>query len=217
MIKTTTSLFGTLFNDIQIVRVDPTKTKTQVSKVPLMYGSMDKAYVRRTADADTAYNMKTVYPRMAFLMRGISKNDQNVVNPLNRHLAADRTTEMYTPVPYTFEFELSIEAKHLEDGFQIIEQILPFFNPSYTISANTFPQFNLQKDIPVTLNGVSFDDSAPDSDFEEPSINTWTLSFTVNSYIFAPIKPTTVIESISTFTSFDLTFNAVNVEEKVIT
>ena len=203
MIKKTTAMFGTLFNDLSIIRQDPTKTKSQTVKVPLLYGSKDKAYARRTEDPDTAFNMKRTYPRMAFLLLGIERDSIRKMNPMNVHRNDATGDAMYSPVPYNFTFELYIEAKHLEDGFQITEQILPFFNPEYTIASTTFPTLNLQKDIKVVLESVTFADEAPDSNFEDDSVNDWTMTFTVQSYLFAPSALRARIEEVDIFTFTD--------------
>jgi hypothetical protein len=95
---------------------------------------------------------------------------------------------VYTPVPYDMSFSLHVLVKNAEDGTQIIEQILPFFTPDYTVTIRALPELNINLDIPIELNSVTTDDSY-EGDFDASRrILTWQLDFTVKGYLFGPIN-----------------------------
>lgn len=181
-IKNITAAFGTIFSDISIARV--VNNTTQTVKVPLYYSSKDKAFIRQTQDPNTNYAMARVFPAMAFQLLGIQYDADRMLNPTQKIALAG--TSVNTPVPYNISFELYIGAANIEDGLQIIEQILPFFAPSYTITTKDWPTLNIKKDVPIDLNSVQFTDNTPDSEFTTDRILEWTLSFTAKAYLYGP-------------------------------
>jgi hypothetical protein len=93
----------------------------------------------------------------------------------------------YAPIPYNFDFSLSIYVRNTEDGTQILEQILPFFTPDFTITMDFIASMDQTYDMPVILNSVT-----PEVDYEGDFMNTrliiWNLSFTAKAYIWPPVK-----------------------------
>lgn len=183
-IRNITGAFGALFNDMSIVRVKGAKTQTV--KVPLIYAASDKAFNRRTEDPTLNFNMMGQFPKMAFLLTsfGYDPNRKKTAG----QFVSKRTHYVFSPVPYNLEFELYIGTTSIEDGLQIIEQILPWFNPEYTLTTDAFPSVDIKDDVPIILNSVTFTDPAPDSDYNEPRIIEWTLSFTAKAYLYGPDK-----------------------------
>ena len=183
-VKNTTATFGTLFNDISIVR-SIKNNKTQTVKVPLAYAAKDKAFIRREQDPDMNNDFQAVFPRMAFNMTSVNYDPSRKINPAE--FQQNHSSFQRAPVPYNITYELYIGVTTIEDGLQIIEQILPFFTPEYTVTTSAFPALNLKMDIPFVLNSVNYDDPGADStDFTEQRIIEWTLSFTAKAYIFGP-------------------------------
>ena len=183
--------FGTVFNDIILQRMksDGTTKKTAF-KVPLSYGAKEKYLTRITADPTLTKAVQTVIPRISFEMVSMSYDTGRKLNTLTQNFAANTSTSIktqYRPVPYNFEFNLSIYVRNTEDGTQILEQILPFFTPDFTVTVNFIPEMNQKYDMPIVLNSVN-----STVDYEGDMMSTrlimWDLSFTAKSYIFPPVK-----------------------------
>ena len=187
-IKNYTSVFGTLFNDLAITRVKGAKSQTV--KVPLQYASKDKAWSRRTEDPTANLDVSAVFPRMAFMLTGMNIDHIRKTNPTQyiAQAASLTATSSFPPIPYNFEYELYIASANIEDGLQIVEQILPFFNPEFTVTTKDIPALGLNMDVPVVLNSVNYTDNTADTDFSENRIIEWTLSFTVKGYLYGPIS-----------------------------
>jgi hypothetical protein len=94
---------------------------------------------------------------------------------------------MYSPVPYDFNFSLHVLVKNTEDGTQIVEQIVPFFTPDFTVTMKMVPELSLNMDIPIELVSVTSDDSY-EGDFDSRRIQTWQLDFVVKGYLFGPVN-----------------------------
>ena len=199
-IKNITAAFGALFNDISIVRSNANGSKTQTVKVPLTYASADKAFSRRTEDPTLNFNMQGVFPKLAFYLSGISYDPVRKI--CNLQHSSVNGQMMYAPAPYNLEFELYLASANIEDGLQVVEQILPFFNPEFTLNATMVPTIGLKSDVPIILNSVSYTDPAPDSNYEDFRIIEWTLSFTAKVSIYGPTSVKKEIKQ-STLNLFD--------------
>jgi hypothetical protein len=183
--------FGTMFNEIFLQRFNRDGTvKREIFKVPLSYGGKEKYINRITADPNLIKSVSTVVPRLAFEMTGIAYDNSRKQASLTRNFTLDADKNLNTqfaPVPYDFNFSLSIFVRNTEDGTQILEQILPFFKPDYTLTVNFIPEMGLSYDLPVILNSV-----APTTDYEGDMMTTrlivWDLEFTVKGYIWPPVR-----------------------------
>jgi hypothetical protein len=100
------------------------------------------------------------------------------------------------PVPYTFDFSMSIYVRNTEDGTQILEQILPFFTPDYTVSVKFNPTMGDAgtKDMPITLNSVS-NEVDYEGDMASTRLIIWNLEFTARSFIWPAIKEESYIRN----------------------
>lgn len=194
--------FGTLFNDIRIVRTHPTDaTKTQTIHVPLAYGPREKFRMRYEQDRNAGIvgeeaAVKMILPRMSFQITSFSYDGdrKQILTGRRAHVVNDDRSVLlaqYNPVPYTISTELVIAVEHAEDGLMIIEQILPFFTPDYTISVKEMPELGLVKDVPVVLTGFNNEDNYDGSWTEDRAIE-WTLNFEIKTAFYPPIKPTKV-------------------------
>lgn len=183
--------FGTMFNDIFLQRYNLDGTlKKEIFKVPLSYGSKEKYITRITSDPNLTRSVQTVVPRIAFEMTGIAYDNSRKQSSLTRNFALDANKALNTqfvPVPYDFNFSLSFFVRNTEDGTQILEQILPFFKPDYTLTVDFIPDMDQKYDLPIILNSVS-----PTTDYEGDMMTTrliiWDLEFTVKGYIWPPVK-----------------------------
>lgn len=195
--------FGTIFNEISIVRYNKANT-TQYERirVPLSYGAKEKYVTRLTSDPDLTKSIDTTLPRMSFNLDGMSYDSSRKSVSLLRNYSANTVSGsingQYAPVPYNFDFSLSIYARNTEDGLQIIEQILPFFTPDFTVTVNLISNMSQKYDMPIILNTVS-----PSIDYEGDLMTTrmvmWDLSFTVKSHIFPAVSSNTdIIRSANT-------------------
>ena len=133
--------FGTIFNDIHLVRKDNDGTITQSMKVPLAYGPREKFLVRLREDADLTKQVAVTLPRIGFEISSITYDASRKLNRVQQFKKVKGTTSkqldtQYMPVPYNVGFSLYILAKQSDDGLQIVEQILPYFQPDYTITLN---------------------------------------------------------------------------------
>ena len=192
--------FGTLFNNITLKKVDPSDGTSvlEVEKVPLAYGPKQKFLTRIEQNPDVDRKVAITVPRLYFEMTGIGYDSPRKTSPIQKYrtIVQDDGTEIkeqYVPVPYNIDFELGIIAKSQDDGLQILEQILPYFQPAFNITLNMIPDMNEKKDVAIVLNSVNYDDEWDDSFLERRYI-TWTLSFTAKSYIYGPFDQASVIK-----------------------
>ena len=181
--------FGTLFNDLEIVRYSKDgSTEYERLKVPLSYGPKEKYITRLASDPDLLRSFGVVLPRISFNMEGITYDSSRKQVSLTRNFSfgENGVTSQYAPLPYNFDFTMSIYVRNTEDGTQIIEQILPFFTPDFTVTVDLIKDMDQKYDMPIILNSVT-----PEIDYEGDMISTrmiiWNLNFTVKSFIFPPV------------------------------
>ncbi|AOO11595.1 tail assembly protein [Cyanophage S-RIM44] len=190
--------FGTLFNNISLKKIDPSDNSVlEEEKVPLAYGPKAKFLTRLEQNPDVGRKIAITLPRIYFEMTGIQYDSSRKTSPIQKYRKVqiedgNEVAEQYVPVPYTLEFQLGIIAKSQDDGLQILEQILPYFQPSFNITLNMIPDMDEKRDVAITLNNVQYDD-AWDDGFLERRYITWELSFTAKSYIYGPYDQASVI------------------------
>lgn len=191
--------FGTLFNDIYITRTDKNGNVTLLERVPITYGPKDKMLSRVVQDPAIDRPTATYpLPMMSFEMTRFDYDGTRKLQTINRNAANDpddksKRRYQYNPVPYNIGFELNILCKNAEDGTKIVEQILPFFTPDWTLTANIIPEMGIKQDIPIILNRVNLDD-VYDGEFTTRRSMVWTLDFTLKGYLYGPVKTTKVIK-----------------------
>ena len=180
-IKRAVSVFGTLFNNITIKRSDG-----KIIPVPLAYGPRSRWIARLQSTLDpTAKAIAITLPRMGFELTSIEYDGTRKLTKKTRFRAADSTNPQkmnyqYSPAPYNFGFQLSMLVKNTDDGLQIIEQILPYFQPEYTLSIKPVDEFtSFKQDVSIILHSVSFDDQY-EGDYTSRRVLIYTLDFTMN-------------------------------------
>lgn len=189
--------FGTLFNNITMKSSDPdTGEVLEEVKVPLAYGPKQKFLVRIGENANSS-KVAITLPRIYFEMTGIEYDSSRKTSPIQKYktIIADNGNEVkvqYVPVPYNISFELGIIAKSQDDALQILEQILPYFQPSFSVTLNMIPDMNEKKDIAIVLNNIGSEDEWDDSFLERRYIN-YALNFTMKSYLYGPYSTSNII------------------------
>ena len=204
-LRKTIIAFGSLFNDIQITRKDSSGAEVQTMKVPLAYGPKQKFITRLTQDPGATQAVALTLPRIGFEIQSFDYDPSRKLNRTIRQKKVANTNDkklkqmstQYTPVPYNMQFELFVMAKNSDDGIQIIEQILPFFQPEYTVSIKEVPDMDIVRDVPFVLNNVGYEDTY-EGDFQTRRAIIYTLSFTAKSYVYGPVttaKPITKVQA----------------------
>ena len=193
--------FGTMFNDILLQRysVDGT-TKQELFKVPLTYGSKEKYLTRITSDPNLTKTISSTVPRISFEMTGMSYDSSRKQVSTLQNFSANTATGIKTqfaPIPYNFDFSMSIYVRNTEDGTQILEQILPFFTPDFNVSVDFIAPMDQKYDMPVILNSVS-NEVDYEGDFMSTRLIIWNLEFTAKGYIWPPVKSGKIIRQANT-------------------
>jgi len=184
-------MFGNLFNELQVERYNETGTKVQTLNVPIAYGPKAKYIARITSDPDLNREISITLPRLAFELTGLNYAPARKLNTalkIKKGINAGGTdfATVYTALPYDMAFSLSIMTKYAEDGIQLVEKIIPFFTPDYTVTVKALTDLSLNLDVPIELNGITSSDTY-EGDFDVKRVITWDLTFTVKGYIFGPI------------------------------
>jgi hypothetical protein len=182
-------IFGTLFNNIYLTRNNANGTVAQTIKVPLTYAPKEKMLARLTGDPSLTNQVALTLPRMSFEILGYQYDGQRKLNTIEKITKKTETDAdyVYNPVPYDFQFLLHIMVKNAADGTRIVEQILPYFTPEFTVTANILPSIAKSYDIPVVLYDTIVQDLY-DGSFQQRRTIVWTLSFSMKGYLFGPIK-----------------------------
>ena len=201
-IRKLTVAFGSLFNNIYVQRLDSSGTETERIRVPLGYGPKQK-YIRRlrelgSIDSDNPQSQITL-PRLSFELDTVTYDSTRKRNTLQQRIRANtdnsKTFINYMEVPYDFDFKVSAMVKFMEDGLCILEQILPYFTPEFTITIN-INDLNQKIDIPITLTSVDVVEEY-EGDFDARRLITFDLSFTAKSFVFGPEKSSSIIQTVN--------------------
>lgn len=188
-IRKTVAIFGTLFNDISVHRKDANGTLLNYVKVPLSYGPKQKFLVRLFEEPDlNAPEVAIRLPRMSFEITGMTYDTSVKLNKMNT-LAKPNIHGQNTirnPVPYILNFQLSVYAKNQDDALQVVEQIIPMFNPEYVVTLKEIPELDIKRDIPIVLQSVTYTDDY-EGDFTSRRVLIYTLEFTMKTFFYGPI------------------------------
>ena len=193
--------FGTVFNDIYVVRYTKDGlTAKETIKVPLNWGAKEKYITRLTSDPTLTKSIATTVPRISFEMTGMSYDSSRKLPTTVRNFSANNSTSVktqYVPVPYNFDFSLSIYVRNTEDGTQILEQILPFFTPDFSVTVDFVAAMDPKYDMPIILNSVS-NEVDYEGDMMATRMIIWNLEFTAKGHIWPPVKTGKVITTANT-------------------
>ena len=210
-IRKTVVAFGSLFDEIFVVRKNKDGSTNKRVMVPISYASKEK-FIRMldefpdTKGQDGAAAIASVLPRMGFSITSINYDGarkRNTVYKRFKYTSTDGEIDsQFSEVPYNISFQLAIAARTMDDALQIVEQIVPYFTPEFCISVN-FTDFNTKVDIPITIQAVN-----PEIDYQGDTSTQRSVIFTIDfvaySYVFSPTKQEKYIKTtdITNFTSF---------------
>ena len=194
IIRKTVIAFGTLFNDIHVRHDDQAGNPISDIKVPVAYGPRQKFLARITQQAELNKATQITLPRMSFEITSIQYDSSRKAGITQTFKAPnkdndDKLTKVFMPVPYNIGFDLNILVKLQDDGLQILEQILPFFQPAFTLSIDLVKSIGEKRDVPMVLNNISQQDDY-EGDFSTRRALIYTLSFTAKSFMFGHISNT---------------------------
>jgi hypothetical protein len=184
-------MFGNLFNEMQIGRFDANGARIQTLNVPISYGPKQRFIERVLADPTLNRSVSLTLPRLSFSLASMNYAPARKLNSTLKFRKStndeyNKFTSAFAPVPYDFNFSLGVMVKNSEDGTQIIEKILPFFTPDFTVTMKVLPEIGVNLDIPIELMGISSDDTY-EGDFDTSRrVLTWDLEFLVKGYLFGP-------------------------------
>lgn len=178
--------FGTIFNNIQIARRNSDDEIAQVIRVPLAYSPKQKflSRIAQVPDAESRGEVAISLPRMGFEILGFNFDPSRKISQVQKTIAvgegddANTFRKSFVSTPYDMQMGLYIFAKNQEDGLQIVEQILPYFNPDFSVTVNDLPEMGIKRDIKIVLDSVSFEDNY-EGDFESRQSIVWSLTFTM--------------------------------------
>lgn len=192
IIRKTIIAFGTLFNQLYIKHLDSNDNVYSEIRVPIAYGPTQKFLARIEQQPDLNKPVQITLPRMSFEMTSIQYDPSRKVGITQTFKASDgeHLKKVYMPVPYNIGFELSVLTKLNDDALQIVEQILPYFQPAFTLTVDLVDSIGEKRDIPIVLDNVSFQDDY-EGDFSTRRALIYTFQFTAKTYLFGPIAPTT--------------------------
>ena len=192
--------FGQVFNNIVIQRTNSTGGVTARIKVPLAYAPKEKFLVRLDQQANLeSREFATSLPRMGFEITGLAYDSTRKLTRVQKYSKVKsgedgkKMNYNYSPVPYNISMNLYVFTATAEDGLQIIEQILPFFQPDYTVTVNVVPDLGIKRDIPIVLGNIGYEDTY-DGSFTQRRAVIYTLSFTAKTYLFGPMNNQSVIK-----------------------
>ena len=210
--------FGTLFNDIHIIRKDSSGNTIQSMKVPLAYGAKQKFLSRLTEDPNITKTVAITLPRIGFEIGQIAYDSTRKLNKIQKvkkaGSAGNKVDTQYMPVPYNIDFELYCMSKNSDDALQIVEQILPYFQPDYTITINDIVQMSSKRDVPIVLTGITYEDNYA-GDWTERRAIIYTMSFTAKCYLYGPVISGQVVTKVQVDQYTDSSVNAPKREQRL--
>lgn len=210
-------LFGTLFNDIYINR-EKNGEQYDTIRVPIAYSAKDKLLTRVDSDPLLNKPVSITLPRMGFEITSMNYSPTRKLGTVRKGQVKTYDGDpaqlkyVYNPVPYDINFSLYIAVKNTEDGTRIVEQILPFFTPDWTVTVKLIPELDIVHDIPTVLLNVTTEDSYEGSMQDNRSI-IWTMDFVMHGYIYGPVKKANIINLANV--NFMSTSNVENISSNV--
>ena len=212
-----TVAFGQVFNNIQIKRQGSDST-IQSIRVPLAYAPKEKFLVRLDQQPSLDDRQFAVtLPRMGFEISGIEYDGSRKLTKVQKFKTTKTNSGVmnfnYMPVPYNISYNLYCFTATAEGGLQIVEQILPYFQPDYTVTINVVPEMGIKRDVPIVLNNINYEDSYS-GDFESRRAVIYTLNFTAKTYLYGPASTQKVIRETQADMHTDLP--AATREERIV-
>jgi len=191
--------FGNMFNNIEIDRTSSAGTVSKTIRVPLAYAPKQKFLARiDQLPNPEERNVEITLPRMSFELVKLEYDASRKLSMVQKNRATNSTnntlTTQFVPAPYNIILNLYIYSKNSDDALQIVEQILPYFNPDYNLTIKAIPDLGIKHDIPIILDNIDFSDSY-DGDFRDRRAIVWTLSFTMKTNFYGPATKQGIIRT----------------------
>lgn len=193
--------FGTIFNQISVKRFNKENQAVQSIRVPLAYSAKNK-FLARIAEVPSTTTQGTaiILPRMGFEITGLQYNPAKKINLLTKNVAVGSGDDpntlrtQFTSTPYDMNVSLYVMSKNQDDGLQIIEQILPFFNPDFCVTINDIPAMGIKRDLQIILDSINYEDTYEGDYMQRRSI-IWTLNFTLGLNFYGPVEQQSIIRT----------------------
>lgn len=193
--------FGTIFNQITVKRYNAQDEIVQSVRVPLSYSPKNK-FLARIAEVPTTTTQAAaiILPRMGFEITGLQYNPAKKINLLTKNVAVGNGDDpntlrsQFTSTPYDMNVSLYVMAKNQDDALQIVEQILPFFNPDFCVTVNDIPAMGIKRDLQITLDNISYEDNYEGDYLQRRSI-IWTINFTLGLNLYGPVEQQAIIRT----------------------
>jgi hypothetical protein len=200
VIRKITTAFASLFSNITIIRYNEDGSENQRFIVPVDFADKEKWVKRLQGDINLNKKVQLALPRISYQLTGFKYDSSRKLNTNNMNFgnsgSAGTVLSQYNPVPYDFDFGVTIYTRTIEDGNQILEHILPYFCPDYSLRLNLIPEMGITKTVPIVLNSVQqIIDSEGAFDSEVRTVM-WTLGFTVKAFIFGAVKESPIINNV---------------------
>lgn len=210
-IRSLVTVFGTLFNNVRLVRYNNEGTvEIERVNVPISYASKEKFYKRITEDPSLANQTQINLPRFAFEMSGATYDPLRKTSSFNNvfYSVPNNAVSRTKLVPYNLDFNLYLFVRNIEEGFQIIEQIIPTFDPDYTVTMDFINPGDIKLDVPVIFNGITYDDTY-EGEPDVTRVLIWTLNFSMKAYFLSAAKDVKLITDArgNVYTLADSTFD----------
>ena len=189
IIRKTIIAFGTLFNDIHIRHTDGQGNAESDIKVPLAYGPSQKFLARLDQQADLNKAVQITLPRLSFEMTSINYDPSRKSSLIQTFKTCDdgsKVKKVFMPVPYNIGFELNLLSKLNDDSLQVLEQILPYFQPHFNLTIDLIDSIGEKRDIPIVLESIGFQDDY-EGNFDTRRALIHTFNFTAKTYLFGAI------------------------------
>jgi len=200
LFKKYVAIFGTLFNSVFIEREDAAGNIIQSIKVPIAYGPREKFLARLQDNPTGSATVSITLPRISFEIDRISYAPDRKLQTLNKTVSQKDINgnnvykKVFSPAPYDIGFKLQILTKTMEDGLKIVEQILPYFTPEWTVQVELLgSDFNMITNIPTVLESVAIDDQY-EADFTQRRVLIFVLNFTMKANFYGPITESKLIK-----------------------
>lgn len=201
-LRNLTAVFGDLFNDVNIQRRDIEDNLIKTFQVPLSYAPRNDYFVRLQEEADRAEGpaFQITLPRMSYEMVGMTYDTTRKLNTLRYQKKEDSDNlshyyKQFTPVPWTINYDLHIYSQYIDDALQVLEQIVPYFSPTVSVTVKDVELMDKHKDIKINLDsvGTPIESEGP---IGEGRTIIWTLSFSAAAWLYPPIKSVPIIKKV---------------------
>jgi len=204
-IRKSVAIFGSLFNDLYVIRKNSDGNVISQVRVPLSYAPRDKFLdrIREQTDLDLDTKVAVKLPRMSFEIISYTYDAQRQLTKSTALTASKSSTlntqrtQIKQQAPFVISFQLNIYAKQQDDALQIVEQILPFFNPQYTLSIKPFSEISsFTEDVPIIFNGMTYQDNF-EGQVEDRRAIIYSLDFDMHANFYGPINDGDIIRDVT--------------------